>query len=239
MLKKVIPSVLIVIALTAFAPHAAEAGFQGGLNFALGFPQGEFGDQVDKTGYGLSGQLALGLPVSVISLGASGGFIIYGKEQRIEPFSTTIPDVTVKVETQNSLFTGHLFLRVQPPFGPFKPYLDGLFGFHHLRTDTKIKDEDEYDSEEIASSNNFKDTVMSYGVGGGLMLRLYKSPTSAAGVGKSVELYLDIGARYLKGGEAEYLKEGSIRRSDGQVAYDVTQSETDLLFTYVGITASF
>jgi hypothetical protein len=50
---------------------------------------------------------------------------------------------------------------------------------------------------------------------------------------------LDIGIRYLRGGEAEYMKKGSIHREIDGVTYDVYRSRTDLVKAYIGINFSF
>ena len=50
-----------------------------------------------------------------------------------------------------------------------------------------------------------------------------------------VRIYVTAGAWYLFGAEARYLKEGSIRREDGQVRYDINESNTDILMAYVGV----
>lgn len=206
----------------------------GELNFVVGVPQGEFHDELDNNGLGLSGQLHVTIPNTFISAGGSLGFLQYGSETRNEPFSTTIPDVTVDVETKNSLIAGHFIVRAQPQKGMFRPYADGVIGFHYLTTDTEIRGED--DLEEIVSSNNFNDWTLSYGGGGGIMLRIY---TVTDEQGDDLELFADMGARYLKGGNAQYLQEGSIRRENGTVTYDIYESSTDLVFTYIGLSATF
>ncbi len=225
----------VIVSLTT--SHVRAVGpvtAHGELNFVVGVPQGEFRDELDNNGLGLSGQLHLTIPNTFISAGGSLGFLQYGSETRNEPFSTTIPDVTVDVETRNSLIAGHFIVRAQPQSGTLRPYADGVIGFHYLTTDTEIRGED--DLEEIASSNNFNDWTLSYGGGAGVMLRLY---TFKDEQGNNLELFADIGARYLKGGNAQYLQEGSIRRENGTVTYDVYESSTDLVFTYVGISAAF
>ena len=60
----------------------------------------------------------------------------------------------------------------------------------------------------------------------------------ASGKGSFV-MYIDMAVRYLKGGRAEYLKEGSIRIEGDQVLYDVSQSTTDLITGYIGVSFSF
>ena len=162
-------------------------------------------------------------------MGFDGGFLVYGFERRHEPFSTTIPDVTVAVETSNAIAMGHLLLRLQPPTGSFQPYIDGLFGFKYFFTETSINDE--HGDFAIASSTNFDDAALSYGVGGGLDFEIHR--------GHRKSVFINVGARYLFGSEAEYLKEGSIERRNGRVFFTTERSETDILITQLGITMKF
>jgi len=225
---------LLLILFLSFIPAAfSQTNFQGGLNFALGLPQGEFNDKVNENGYGLGGNFFYSPSSSLLGIGISMGYMNYGSESRREPFSSTIPDVFVKVTTTNNIVQGHLILRAQTKRGTIHPYLDGLVGFNYLFTETKIEDEDN-GGEEIASSTNFDDAVFSYGIGGGLATNLYTSPA-----GKKWSISLDLGAHYVLGGEAEYLKKGSIRRENGSVVYDIIKSNTDLLVTHIGVVFEF
>jgi len=45
--------------------------------------------------------------------------------------------------------------------------------------------------------------------------------------------------RYIIGGEAEYLKEGSITFEDLNVYYDVSKSKTDLMTAHIGLAFEF
>jgi hypothetical protein len=228
-------SLFIIIAfLVATQPAIAKTNFQGGLSFIAGFPQGEFKDNVDQNGFGIGGEFLYSPSTSPLGIGVSLGFMNYGEESRREPFSTTIPDVEVEVKTTNNILLGHLLLRAQVKQGPIRPYIDGLVGFNYLFTKTKIQDVD--DKEEIASSTNLDDGVFSYGAGGGVMLRLYTGKTKKA---KTWSILLDLCFRYIIGGEAEYLKEGSIKRVNGKVVFDKIQSKTDILTTHLGVTVEF
>jgi hypothetical protein len=206
------------------------------VNLLVGVPQGEFRDEVKETGFGagISGTVDLGRK-SPVALGASLGFMNYGSETRHEPFSSTIPDVRVEVTTSNNIVLGHAVLRLQPYAGTLRPYLDGLVGFSYLFTETKIQDEDE--EEEIASSTNLDDTVLSYGVRAGATIGVYTSSLQE-GSAHPYSISVDLGVTYLVGGEAGYLKKGSIRRDGGRVAYDITRSRTDLALYHLGITLS-
>lgn len=237
MLSRRIPSTIAVLAAVVLmsAPSAtAQINAEGSLKLTVGLPQGEFADQLDANGFGGNLAAAVGFPGSPLLIGADLGFMIYGHERRNEPFSTTIPDVTVDVVTDNSLALGHLFLRLKANLPGIQPYADALFGFKYFFTETRIESE-QFDQNEITRSTNFDDTALSYGFGGGVKISLF-TPTGENGPGG---VYLDLGAKYLMGTEASYLQEGSIRRQNGQVTFDVDQSKTDMLLIQFGVGISF
>lgn len=226
---------ILALALVLAVPSAqAQINAEGSLKLTVGVPQGEFADQLDATGFGGNIAGAIGFPGSPLLVGADFGFMIYGHERRNEPFSTTIPDVTVDVVTDNSLALGHIFLRLKPNLPGIQPYADALFGFKYFFTETRIESE-QFDQNEITRSTNFDDTALSYGFGGGIKINLY-TPTGNNGPGG---VHLDLGAKYLMGSEASYLQEGSIRRQNGQVTFDVDQSKTDMLLFQFGVGLTF
>lgn len=236
----VLAAVLVALLWSMSTLHAQSVKYQprigGGAHFMLGFPQGKFKDNVDRIGGGISGEFLGSLRPVPIKIGLSVGFLIYGSETREEPFSTTIPDVTVDVTTTNNILLGHLLLRVQPVKGVFRPYVDGLLGFNYLFTQTKI----ESGQLQVAESTNFDDFAFSYGGGTGIMIKVYdgtrKKKTKDF---RLAAVLIDARVRYLKGSKAEYLQEGSIRREGTEVIYDVTESSTDLLTVQIGAIAEF
>lgn len=221
--------------LSVGASSAQSFEFDTGIQFRTGFPQGEFSRNVKNTGLGLGGFFGLQVPDSPVMFGADLGFMIYGLETRKEPFSSTIPDVTVDVETSNNIATGHLFLRLQSPERSIRPYFDALFGFNYLFTRTSIKDEWD-ESRDIASSTNFDDITLSYGFGGGLQIRVFNDPFKE---NKLSSVFIDLGVRYMTGGEGEYLKKGSIEIVNQDVMMDVIKSKTDLLSFQMGVALAF
>lgn len=230
--------IVLVIVLLATSLANGQASFQAGGNFTLGFPQNEFKENIDNIGYGGTGFFAYRFPQSPLLIGASASFLVYGRETREEPFSMTIKKVFVDVTTTNSIIMGHLFFRLQPLKGSVLPYLDGLFGFNYLSTRTSI--EDQWDNEPIASSTNFDDITFSYGAGGGLMIRVYQSPQDDQKENELQAVYIDLGIRYIKSGEAEYLKKGSIvEEENGDVTYDINKSATDLITGHIGVVFTF
>ena len=229
--------VLIISALLIIPQKGLCLGlFDIGASFNVASPQGEFKDNVDRNGYGISGiALFSPIPLLPLKLGLELGYVNYGSEERRESFSYTIPDVKVKVQRNNNIFLGHLLLRVQQDVGILSPYVDGLFGLNYLWTDTKIREVEYF--EEIASSKNFDDLTSSYGVGCGIMFKAYDAGVSAVNL---MQIYVDLKVRYLYSGEAEYLKEGAISIDENaKVHYDVSKSKTDLMLFQLGFIFSF
>ena len=238
----------IAIAISLYSVILFADNTQAGINFIFGIPQGEFRDNVDRLGYGLGGRLAY-QPNGIFAIGGALGILSYGNQTRQEPFSYTIPDVTVDVTTSNNFLFGHIIAQIGAPMGYVKPYIEGHFGFNYLWTDTRIESNESSDSDDvIASSTNFEDFTFAYGGGGGLMVKVYEKrqrhsrkiihhKKNNSDFGK---VYIDIKAIYTSGGTAEYLKEGSIHQGEnGTVEYDISKSKTDLLTVQVGVGFEF
>ena len=233
-MKTVIGRTLVLLTLLSVSQTLhAQVKPQVDVNLLLGFPQGEFKEHVDQLGFGADIFAGIGLGRTPVVFGIEFGGMIYGYERRNEPFSTTIPDVTVDVETSNNILLGHFVLRLQPASGAVRPYIDGLFGVKYLFTETRIENEGFTGDEPIAVSTNFDDAALSYGAGGGIDIMIVRGRTSDGN--KPFTLSINLGIRYLLGAEAEYLKEGSIRRESGRVSYDVKRSKTDLLLPQLGV----
>lgn len=94
------------------------------INFYMGLPQGDFRQNVDRLGFGLNGEYLYTLsPIYPFSIGFNLGFLNYGSLTRKEPFSYTIPDVTVNVTNQNNILNYHLLFRIGIPTGNLRPYI--------------------------------------------------------------------------------------------------------------------
>ncbi len=222
---------VLIISFTTNNSNAQSAG----ANILLGFPMNEFKENVKRTGFGGSLQFLLRNPSPQYpySLGLNVGYINYGMESRREPFSSTIPDVTVDVDRTNNIVDFHLLAQIIPPTGSVRPYLELLFGGSYIFTETTIKSSGH---DDVASSNNFDDWAWSYGGGAGFLINLISFDNPA---NKVSSVYLDFKVRYLYGTEAEYLKEGSVIINNGQVIYEVSKSKTDLLTANIGAVVYF
>jgi hypothetical protein len=223
--------------------HAQSPRVQGSARLAVGIPTGEFADNIDGVGFGGNFYVGAVFPEAPFGVGLDLGFLVYGRDTRNVPFSTTVgPAVTVDVITTNSIVQPHLVLRLQPPSGPVRPYLDGLVGFKYLFTETRVRDEDRVDNDDdgdIASTTNFDDLAFSGGVGAGIYIRLVKGGKKAFR-----SLSLDIGAQYLLGQEAEYLAEGALTDDNrngvlDEGELDIRRSATTLIQPQIGVALMF
>jgi hypothetical protein len=210
--------------------------FQASADFTLGFPQSEFKQNVDRVGVGGSGYFAYKFKNSPFSAGASIEVLVYGSETRRELLSEAIPEVEVNVTTRNSILMCHLVFRVQPPEGKFRPYVEGLVGFQYLWTETGVYDRGS-SREKIASSIHLSDWAWSSGAGCGLLMKVYENKKNRER--NTFAIFVDLGARYLIGGKAEYLHEGSIHQEDNRLIYDSKISRTDLITARLGLSFAF
>lgn len=242
---------LAVVGLSSGAVYAQDEGYaEANAGFQMGFPSGDFKDAIDRNSYGLGAHIGYNLgSLAPVVFGLDFGFMTYGSERRQEPFSSTIPDVTVEVERDYNIVQGHFLLRLGPNTGVVRPYLDGLIGFNYLYTNTTIQNKGRSD-EEIASSVNLDDFTFSLGGGGGLMVRVYSDldeDTNNSGKRRTDEgiheAFISLDVRYLSGSQAEYLKPGSVKieQVDNKpvVRYDVINSRTDMIVGRIGVTLMF
>lgn len=227
-MKNLVYIILFLLALNNSQLYSQQAG----INLSLAFPQGEFGEEVDNLGYGLSGEFMFlsPKPISPFGVGLNLGFYTYGNESRREKM-WNIPEVGLQVDRSNNLVNFHLIFELGLPTGSIRPYVQGLFGGEYLYTKTSVKNES--NDEEFAGSTNFDDWAWSYGVGGGFLVFLGGDPVTEMGA-----IYLDIKGRYLFGSEAEYLKEGAVEVIGQNVTYHTSKSKTDMLTIHVGIRAA-
>ena len=153
-------AVIILIALGGSTRTRAQ-DLQLGVDFNTLIPQGEFKQNVKNNGYGVSGNVLIGLGRSPLLVGVDLGFATYGHESRKVPLSGSIPDITVDVDTDNNIFLTHFVLRAQPRHGAVRPYVDGLVGFKYLFTKTTVQSDSS--DEPLASNNNLSDFAFKIG----------------------------------------------------------------------------
>lgn len=239
--KLVVAFLLSMLVSMTLSIDARAQEFHFDLDFNVGAPQGEFSNEVDRLGWGLGLMGGYKIPETPLLVGLDFGFMNFGIDTRTEPLSSTIPDITVEVENSYNLLTGNLVFRLTGPPSRFRPYVDGLFGFNYFFTQTVLRERGSFAEEEVLRDTNFDDTSLSYGLGSGINVRVFRNntQTDAAHDMSLGSVYLNAGVRYMFGREAEYLQEGSISTDNGNVSYDVSRSETDLLYFKFGVNFIF
>ncbi|MBW7996521.1 MAG: outer membrane beta-barrel protein [Candidatus Glassbacteria bacterium] len=231
---------LILVLAVLLIPSPASARLEAGLGLSLGWPSGDFQDEVDFAwgGGGRVGWSFGEVSPAKATVFLDVNYLNYGRERRVEPFSYTIPDVFVDVITDNYLIHFSPGISVGLRNGPFRPYAEVYGGLTYIATKTKIENRS-LPSVPIAESTNFNDYTYNFGFGGGLKIRLWQSKDSVPAVDLR-EALLDIKLSYVKGGEAEYLKKGSIERlENATIRYGTVRTATDIVQARIGVYLTF
>ena len=203
------------------------SGVYAGGSFNYARPQGEFSDYVEQ---GFGGDVHLIYQPAargIVGLRLDAGFLTYGQERMRVPLSSTIGGrITVDVNTLNNIAFVGVGPQIGLPDGRLRPYVGGFAGFTYLYTESSLEGRD--DDHTFARTTNYDDGTFAYGGRAGVYVPLRDGPAPIS---------LDLGAVYLNGGEAEYLREGDIvDHPNGTISYTPSRSDTDLLTFRVGVT---
>lgn len=237
------------VALLALLPSTALAQIEGANQataaLAISTPRGQFDDNTD-TGFGFTGAYVRSVTSNrVVGIGLSGTFLSYGSTSRRVPLSTTIPDITVDVETSNNTVFLLGLLEIRVP-GTFQPYVQAVGGGGFFYTTTSL--ENTRTDETILSDTNQSDATWVWGGGGGVRFQVWEGRPDPEEATRRPDrprslprAYVDVGARYLKGNEVEYLKEGSLVTDDGEFDIDprLARSEIEAVQYQIGVTVTF
>jgi hypothetical protein len=210
--------------LGAAPTEGFELSFGG--SFRVGLPLGEFADQVG-TAYGLGGHMAWARPGRAFGLRLEASGLIYGSETKRVPVGRPELRQSVEVETTNGMATLGLGPQFVAPRGKVRPYLTAFAGFSYFSTDSTVR-EDPF-LVPTAFSTNYDDTVFAYGGGIGILIPL--------GQGSSGGLALDIGARFVGGGQVRYLAEGDLQDRPGSgVTFNPRETDANRFEFHIGLT---
>ena len=161
-------------------------------------------------------------------MGAAFDYLLYGTETRRLALFPAVPEVFSDVGTTNNLIRTHALVRVQSPAGRVRPYAEGLLGFSYVYTRTSV---DLGNDVGGAGTTHLGDFAPSFGAGGGVTIALASLSDARLG--------LDIGLRYLTGGEVDYLTRGELQRDETGVTFEPTRSLATLFDMQIGITVDF
>ena len=201
--------------------------FQFVPKFVTGIPVGPFGKKVGASP-GAAVDFTARVGQTPVSVGAAFGYLLYGTETRRLAVFPAVPEVFTDVGTTNNLIRTHALVRVQSPAGRVRPYAEGLLGFSYVYTRTSV---DLGNDGGGAGTTHLGDFAPSVGAGGGVTIALASLSNARLG--------LDIGLRYLTGGEVDYLTRGELQRDETGVTFEPTRSLATLFDVQIGITVDF
>jgi hypothetical protein len=212
------------------APAKVSAGDAFQMSFGgsamVGQPLGDFADQVG-TPYGLGGHIAWARPGRAFGLRLEVTGLIYGSETRRVPVGQVGLRQSVEVETTNGMATLGAGPQLVAPRGSIRPYVTAFAGLSYFSTDSTVRADAAF--IPVAQSTNYDDTVFAYGAGLGILIPL--------GAGKSGGWALDLGARFVDGGQVRYLAAGDIEDlPGGGVSFTPLQTKANRIEFHIGLT---
>ncbi|HAS45868.1 MAG TPA: hypothetical protein DCS93_35630 [Microscillaceae bacterium] len=229
---------LCFIGLFAFVTSSSQAQIHFGLNLSGGFPLNEFQEQNPNSGFGVNLNAFFPFAPKVpVYIGFDFGFQGMGtrnvqKNINVNILTTSIP-INFDIATSNNMVNGHVVLKAKLPLPLVQPYAEGLIGFKHFYTRTSIRDitstssiinvEELRRNSELAGETLQQSTALSYGFGGGFQIMF--------GGG---QFGLNLGARYLLGGQASYYTREDIRDFDVTITTNNGTSNNELGSTVGG-----
>ena len=227
-----------VVAIAAMAAAAVEGRAQGtqsqqqltrfsvGVSAMLSDPRGDFGHNIGN-GFGADGNFVYHIDrAGWLGLRFDGSGFSYGRERKQAPYSQTLGRVRADVTTTNFLGGISIGPELALPKGPIRPYVSAAFSGLFLRTTSSLKGSGSSDGS-VASTTNFKDNTRAGVYGAGVRIPLRNS---------GIHPTLDLGIRYHRGGQASYLREGSIQDNpDGTISFVPLNSRTPYIGYVAGI----
>lgn len=197
---------------------------------------GEFNTYV-KNAAGFTADFSFYTPPNSTSMtfGFDVGYFIYDYTSQTSTFySGNGFSFDAKEERTSSIVTFHGFLRAIGPEKSFRPYADMIFGGALFTTSSSVKNY--VTNEELSSNWDHSSWAWNAGVGGGLMISVYK-PDVKSFIGT---IYLDLRARYLVGSRTSYLRKEDIKVDQyGTVYFFPSKSKTDMMLFSVGVEVPF
>jgi hypothetical protein len=256
-------SILILVLLAAFAAPVCAQPETSAPRWQIGFlagellPQAAFKSNLSARAWYVDFVTLRAVPHTPLWVGAAVGGGDYGSRKRRVSLASLIPESPseFEVETTNWIVQGSLLLRLQPRSGRFRPYLEGVWGFSNFATQTTVTDPSKsgfcwWDlvdgssrfsacpSDEVSSTTNLDDYAPSHGVGAGAQFEIRRWGDPGKGV-RAASLSVDVRMRWLRGGEARYLKPGALDDVVDIRELRPLSSRTDVKTVQVGVGVHF
>lgn len=198
----------------------------GGISFTQVRPQGGLARNIDF-GYGATGNYVYRLDrAGIVGLRLAGSMSAYGQERFSVPLSYSVGGrVRVDVTTTNSIGTLTIGPELMFPEGFIRPYAHAGMGVIWMATTSSVQGVDSYSNE--FQTRNYSDGTPTWAAGGGVYVPISHNRTS---------ILLDLGLDYFYGGDASYLRKGSITDlPNGEIAFTPLYSETKFISVSLGL----
>jgi opacity protein-like surface antigen len=215
-----------VVIQSSHSPNAFQRRSSGTLAFIQSRPQDTFGQNIGF-GYGADGTYLFRLDdAGFLGLRADAGLLQYGEESKRVPLSSTIGGrVQVDVSTTNYIVPLSIGPQLMWPRGSIRPYVNGGVGGQFFFTQSSVEGSDDVGS--FANTTNQWDRTLTWVAGAGVYVPIYQ---------RRFNVLLDLGAQYVNGGRARYLKPGSIEDlPDSQIRITPMESNTHMVLVRFGV----
>jgi hypothetical protein len=204
-----------------FARHSS-----GGVSFIQVRPVGELSNNIGF-GYGATGNYIYRLDrAGIAGMRLAGSISEYGQERIRAPLSYAVGGrIQVDVTTTNTIGTLTIGPQFMVPEGPIRPYAHAGGGFIWFATTSSVQGIDDYEDE--FQTRNYSDWTPTWTVGAGVHVPITK---------RKATILLDLGADFFFGGDASYLRKGSIvDLPNGEIQINPLYSETGFLNVFLGL----
>ena len=215
-----------VVIESSHSPNAFQRRSSGTLAFIQSRPQDALANNIGF-GYGADGTYMFRLDnAGFFGLRADAGFLQYGQESKQVPLSSTIGGrIQVDLSTTNYIVPVSIGPQIMWPKGSIRPYVNAGVGGQFFFTQSSVEGTE--DGTSFANTTNQWDKTLTWVAGGGVYVPLYQH---------GFNVLLDVGAQYVGGGRARYLRPGSIQDlPDSQILITSLESETHMVMVRFGV----
>jgi len=237
---------LLGSAPAVFAQQTGYAGYQGKqtpsrqilmeMGFGASIPRGAFAQEVSKTGFGLHMMVGYRLAHLPLELAVSLDAVLYGYQTDQKPLGSVNPaSYELVLDRYQYMLPLHAHLRYAPSWGKIAPFAEAFGGMRLISTRTTARGNQLIavagNPEAFSSKATYNDFTVSYGLGAGIHYKL-------ADVG-NLHYRLQLSARWLNGGKANYLGVDDLVIQDNQLVYQPRFSETSVVALNLGLSILF
>lgn len=200
----------------------------GSFSFLQIRPLGGLGQNI-SFGYGGSANYIFRLDqAGVAGLRVGGSFAGYGRETARVPLSYSIGGrILADVNTDNTIGALTIGPQLMFPEGFIRPYVNAGVGVIWFATTSSVSGVDGQNGSSNFATRNYSDGTPTWTVGTGIHVPIAR---------RTASLLLDFGVEYFYGGEASYLRKGSIvDLPNAQIEIHPLRSETRFLNVTAGM----